>query len=57
VLFVAVGLTLVSYVGSILLAVLPTQTEEIKRLIETGSTTYKMGFGAIIGLLGGKVLP
>jgi hypothetical protein len=57
VLWIALFLTVLSYAGSIILAVLPNQTSDIGRLIETSSTTYKMGFGAIIGLLGGKVLP
>ena len=30
---------------------------EAKRLGETCSTTYKLGFGAIVGLIGGKALP
>jgi len=32
----------------------PTPSEEAKRLIETCSTTWKLGFGAILGLIGGK---
>lgn len=30
--------------------------ESVKPLIDTCSTTFKMGFGAIVGLLGGKTL-
>lgn len=57
VLFIALGLTLLSLLTSILLAIIATPSEDTKRLIETCSTTYKMGFGAIIGLIGGKALP
>ncbi len=31
-------------------------SEQVKGLIETCSTTFKMGFGAIVGLIGGKAL-
>ena len=34
-----------------------TVTDEMKRLIETCSTAFKLGFGAIVGLIGGKALP
>lgn len=57
VLFVAVGLTILSLSASIFLAMVATPSEDVKRLIETCSTTYKLGFGAIIGLIGGKALP
>mgnify|MGYP006951273415 CR=1 FL=1 len=56
VLFTVVGLTFVSYLGSILLLFAP-HTDDTKSLIEAGSTIYKVGCGAIIGLLSGKVLP
>ena len=50
------GLTILSLVVSIWLAEHPNPSEEMKRLIETCTTTYKMGFGAIVGLIGGKAL-
>lgn len=31
-----------------------TPNEQVKALMETMSTTWKMGFGAIIGLIAGK---
>lgn len=57
VLWIVVGLSLLSFLASILLAVFATPTDQTSNLIETGSTIFKMGCGAIIGLLGGKVLP
>ncbi len=49
-------LTLVSLGVSVYLALRPDPSEEVKRLIETCSTTWKLGFGAIVGLIGGKAL-
>jgi hypothetical protein len=51
------ALTFLSYVGSLFLAVFDAShpTENVKQLIDTFSTTWKLGFGAIIGLIGGKV--
>jgi hypothetical protein len=49
-------LTLVSLGVSVYLAIRPDPSEEVKRLIETCSTTWKLGFGAIVGLIGGKAL-
>jgi hypothetical protein len=57
VLFIVLGLSVASYLGSLLLALFAVPTDQTKNLIETGSTIYKIGCGAIIGLLGGKVLP
>jgi hypothetical protein len=51
--FSVLGLTVLSLAVCLLLAVSPNQTEEVKRLIETCSTTSKLGFGAICGLIGG----
>lgn len=50
------GLTVLSLAVSVYLAVVPQQSEEVKRLIETCSTTWKLGFGALVGLIGGKAL-
>ncbi len=55
--FSVLGLTILSLAACIALAISARQTDAIKNLIETTSTTWKMGFGAIIGLLGGKALP
>lgn len=57
VLWLVVGLSVLSFGASILLALFAPPTDQTKNLIETGSTIFKMGCGAIIGLLGGKVLP
>jgi ABC-type phosphate transport system permease subunit len=53
------GLTIISLLAAIYLATLgpEKQSEEIKRLVETCSTTWKMGFGGIIGLIAGKSAP
>jgi hypothetical protein len=50
------GLTVLSLLVCILLALLAPKSEQINALIETCSTTYKMGFGALVGLVGGKAL-
>lgn len=50
-------LTLISLGTSISLAVfVKNPSPEIKGLIETCSTTFKLGFGAVVGLIGGKTL-
>ena len=54
--FSVLGLTILSLIVSIYLVQLPNQSEEVKRLAETCSTTWKLGFGAIVGLIGGKAL-
>jgi hypothetical protein len=54
----AFALTILSLVVAFVLALnVPEPSGTVERLIETCSTTWKMGFGAVIGLLGGKVLP
>ena len=54
--FTTVVLTVVFMAISVGLAVAGPDTEEAKRLIETCSTMSKLGFGAILGLLGGKAV-
>src|SRR5262249_12386729 len=49
-------LTILSLLVSIALLFVPNQSEEVKRLVETTSTTFKLGFGAVVGLIGGKAL-
>jgi len=49
-------LTLLSAGIVLYLASFPNLTEEQKRLIETFSSSWKMGFGAIVGLIGGKTI-
>jgi hypothetical protein len=51
-----VCLSILSLVASIALVLYGPRTEDAKRLIETCSTTWKLGFGAVVGLIGGKAL-
>jgi hypothetical protein len=48
--------TFVSLAVDIGVVVAGSHSEASKNLLESCSTTYKMGFGAIIGLIGGKAL-
>lgn len=49
--------TFIALVANIALAVfVANPSDEVKVLIDTVSTTYKMGFGALVGLVGGKAL-
>lgn len=48
--------TLLALATSVALAVFANPSDAVKSLIETLSTTYKMGFGALVGLVGGKRL-
>jgi len=56
---VVVCLSAFTLLVNIFLATRPPgeQTETLKRLVDTCDTTWKMGFGGILGLLGGKRLP
>jgi hypothetical protein len=50
------GMTMFSAIVSVYLASRGADTQRVNSLIETYSTTWKLGFGAIIGLLSGKAL-
>jgi hypothetical protein len=50
------SLTILSLLVSLILVLYGRDTEDSKRLIESCSTTWKLGFGAIVGLIGGKAL-
>ena len=51
------GLTVLSLIVSLYLVTRDNPSEDMRRLAETCSTTWKMGFGAVVGLIGGKALP
>ena len=51
-----VVLTVISLGVDIYLALFVAPSPQTLRLSETVSTAFKMGFGAIIGLIGGKQL-
>jgi hypothetical protein len=55
--FSVLFLTVLSLGVGVYLVTIPNQTEDVRRLSETCSTTWKLGFGAIVGLVGGKALP
>jgi hypothetical protein len=59
VLLTVLALTLLSFGRSFAVLILTRDSASIsepaKQWLETCSTTYKLGFGAIIGLIGGKV--
>ena len=56
-LYAALALTLISLVVCIWLAVWGPANVQTQSLFETCSTTWKMGFGAIIGLIASRHLP
>jgi hypothetical protein len=49
------ALTVLALILNVLLAAFGGDTEQVKAAAEACSTTYKMGFGAIVGLIGGRV--
>ncbi len=55
--WVVVLLTFSSLAAAIFLATYPQQTETLKEVVTTCNSTWKMGFGGILGLLAGKRLP
>jgi hypothetical protein len=48
------GLTVLALLLNVLLVLFGGDSQQVKTTVETCSTTYKLGFGAIVGLLGGK---
>ena len=54
--FSAVLLTILSLAGSILMALLGPANLHTNVILDMCSTTWKMGFGAILGLIGGRSL-
>ena len=55
--WVVVVLTVTSLAASVFLAAYAQQTETVKDVVATCNSTWKMGFGGILGLLAGKRLP
>ncbi|HEX2296430.1 MAG TPA: hypothetical protein VHN37_14130 [Actinomycetota bacterium] len=55
VLLVVVAFTALSFVGSLVLTI-PRETDTTKQVLEMTLTTFKLGFGALVGLLGGKTI-
>jgi len=49
--------TLLSFLGGIGLSLWAPQTPAVTDWIGTLSTTWKMGFAGVFGLIGGKALP
>ncbi|MEI5133011.1 hypothetical protein RB199_13430 [Streptomyces libani] len=49
------ALTVLALILNVLLAAFGGNSEQVKAATEACSTTYMMGFGAIVGLIGGKV--
>jgi hypothetical protein len=52
-----VALTVLALSLTVFLAVFGGDSEQVKAAAEACSTTYKMGFGAIVGLISGSRAP
>lgn len=50
------ALTALTLILNVLLAAFGGDSEQVRAAAEACSTTYMMGFGAIVGLIGGKVV-
>ena len=48
------ALTVLALILTVLLAAFGGESEQVEAAAEACSTTYKMGFGAIVGLIGGR---
>jgi hypothetical protein len=55
--WVVVLLTVASLVAAVFLATYPQQSDALREVVATCNSTWKMGFGGILGLLAGKRLP
>lgn len=55
VLLSVLAFTALSFVASIVLS-LVEPSDNVDRVLETALTTWKLGFGALVGLFGGKKL-
>ena len=51
-----VALTVLALLLDVLLALLGGDSDQVRAAAETCATTYKMGFGAIVALLGSRAL-
>ncbi|GIJ50031.1 hypothetical protein Val02_69170 [Virgisporangium aliadipatigenens] len=49
-----VGLTVVSLILNVVLALFGGESAQVQAASEACSTAFKMGFGAIVGLIGGR---
>jgi hypothetical protein len=53
--FTVAALTVLALILNVLLAAFGGDSDQVTAAAEACSTTYKMGFGAIVGLIGGRV--
>ena len=49
-----VALTVLALILNVFLSIAGGDSEQVRTAVETCSTTYKMGFGAIVALLGSR---
>jgi hypothetical protein len=47
-------MTVLALLVNLILAIFCADSGQVNAVADTCSTTYKMGFGAIVGLIGGK---
>ena len=53
--YAVLSLTVTSLLLNVFLVILNMPSEQSRALIDTCSTTFKLGFGAIVGLIGSKL--